>query len=138
MSPPTTARLFADNCLVYRDIRGPEDLVALQNDLNALQDWSVRWGIRFNAKTCNIIQVSRSQPVKYFYHICNEVLSEVESAKYLGVTFNANLRWDSHISNVTSKANRTLHFISRTLRHCPKNTRQLTYFALFSLNIIVI
>ena len=45
-----------------------------------------------------------------------------------GVTISNNLKWEKHISDKTSGANSTLHFISRTLRHCPENARQLAYF----------
>ena len=48
----------------------------------------------------------------------------------LGVTISNNLKWEKHISDKTSRANSTLHFISRTLRHCPENARQLAYFTL--------
>ncbi|CAH1242277.1 Hypp6526 [Branchiostoma lanceolatum] len=33
LTPGTTARLFADDCLVYREVRGQEDQVILQRDL---------------------------------------------------------------------------------------------------------
>ena len=40
----------------------------------------------------------------------------MNSAKSLGVTRTHDLRWNSHIDNITSKANRTLAFPSRNLR----------------------
>ena len=33
-----TARLFADDCLLYHKISSPEDAIALQEDLNKLQE----------------------------------------------------------------------------------------------------
>ena len=33
-------RLFADDCVVYRQIDSPKDHVILQDDLNKLVDWS--------------------------------------------------------------------------------------------------
>ena len=40
VSPGTTVRLFADDCLVYPDITSEEDQLTLQKDLAALQDWA--------------------------------------------------------------------------------------------------
>ena len=62
VSPVTTTCLFADNCLVYRKVKGIDDQEVLQNDLQSLQEWATRWGMRFNAKKCNIIHVSRNKP----------------------------------------------------------------------------
>ena len=41
-------RLFADDCVVYRQIDSPQDHVILQKDLNKLVDWSNIWQMKFN------------------------------------------------------------------------------------------
>ena len=46
----TAVRLFADDCLLYRSIQSPEDHLQLQRDLNALAEWGLAWGMRFNVK----------------------------------------------------------------------------------------
>ena len=43
-------RLFADDCLIYRNIKNKEDQIALQKDLNLLENWGNTWGMRFNQK----------------------------------------------------------------------------------------
>ena len=44
------------------------------------------WGMKFNAKKCNIMQVSRSRkPLQHFYSLGNEILQEVSDPKYLGI-----------------------------------------------------
>ena len=49
------ARLFADDCLIYRYFKNKEDQIALQKDLNLLENWGNTWGMRFNAAKCNIM-----------------------------------------------------------------------------------
>jgi len=39
VSLSTTVRLFADDCLVYREIKSVEDQEVLQLDLTALDNW---------------------------------------------------------------------------------------------------
>ena len=130
VSPGTTMRLFVDDCLVYREVKGIDGQEVLQKDLQSLQEWATRWGMRFNAKKCNIIHVSRNKLKHRFYSLCGEILQEVEHAKYLGVTISANLKWENHINGITSKANSTLHFINRTLRYSPESAHQIAYFTL--------
>ena len=63
-------RLFADDCLVYREIKSRQDQNDLQKDLNLLENWGSTWGMRFNAAKCNIMSVSRKQtPIPYQYEL---------------------------------------------------------------------
>ena len=40
-------RLFADDCLLYREINGQNDHHTLQNYLKNLEEWANTWGMRF-------------------------------------------------------------------------------------------
>ena len=51
-------RLFADDCLLYREIKSKEDQTILQNDLDVLVQWSKKWGMEFNIKKCNILTIT--------------------------------------------------------------------------------
>ena len=35
----SNVRLFADDCLIHRNIKNKEDQIALQKDLNLLENW---------------------------------------------------------------------------------------------------
>ena len=39
-------RLFADDCLIYRNIKNKEDQIALQKNLNLLENWGNTWSMR--------------------------------------------------------------------------------------------
>ena len=102
-------RPFADDCLLYRGIRCREDQLALQRDLTTLSKWGDTWGMKFNAAKCKIMRISRSQTTHtQFYSLNNQILTEVDQAKYLGVTLSNELSWSPHISNTVSKANSSL------------------------------
>ena len=58
------------------------------------------------------------------YTLDGTVLENVESIKYLGVTITSDLKWNSHIRNVCSKANRTLGFLRRNLFSCPQDVKK--------------
>ena len=43
-------------------------------------------------------------------------LKTTEMMKYLGVIISQDLSWDTHITNITKKANQTLGFLRRNLK----------------------
>ena len=51
----------------------------------------------------------------------------IESIKYLGVTITSDLRWNTHVSNAYTKANRTLGFLRRNLYSCPQGVKEAAY-----------
>ena len=60
-------------------------------------------------------------------------LENVESIKYLRVTITSDLRWNTHVSNVCTKANRTLGFLRRNLHSCPQEVKEAAYKGLVRL-----
>jgi len=123
-------RLFADDCLMYRSITSEQDHLAFQEDLISLENWAEKWGMKFNANKCYIMTISRKKPSVYFYSLNNHILDHVESCKYLGVNISQDLKWETHISETTSKAKQTLGFLRRNLRKAPLKIRELAYISL--------
>ena len=63
-STESNARLFADDCLLFRPIRNNRDRQILQNDLNSLEEWENRWQMVFHPEKCVVIRVSnRRKPI---------------------------------------------------------------------------
>ena len=129
LSVSSQVRLFADDCLLYRTIDSVQDHLALQKDLNNLEIWAKNWGMKFNAKKCYILRV-RDKHQFLFYKLDNSILQIVPSNPYLGLEISNDLKWHKHINNITSKASRTLGFLQRNLRHCPKECRKTAYLSL--------
>ena len=84
----------------------------LQKDIDRLGSWARKWGMRFQPVKCNMMQLTnkRTSEIRASYKLEGTVLENVESIKYLGVTITKDLKWNTHISNVCAKANRTLFF----------------------------
>ena len=57
-----------------------------------------------------LVTNTRTSKIQASYKLEGTVLENVESIKYLGVTITKDLKWNTHISNVCTKANRTLVF----------------------------
>ena len=122
-------RLFADDCLLYRQINKPSDQLELQKDLKQLEAWAHTWGMRFNAKKCYILSVSK-KGIQKFYELNDHILKEVDNNPYLGVILSKDLKWSTHIDQICKKGSSTLGFVQRNLKSCPKECKKTAYVAL--------
>jgi len=129
-------KLFADDCLLYREVNNDDDAAALQRDLNALEEWSATWQMRFNAAKCYVLPVlKKGYHQTHKYSLSGQTLQEKHHYPYLGVELQGDLKWDQHISNITAKANRVLGFIRRNLNMCPLEIKCSAYYALVRSNL---
>ena len=108
-------RLFVDDCVCYREIKDTEDTLKLQKDTDQSGCWARKWGEIFHPAKCNMMQITRKRIKKKKMHapytLEGTVLENVESIKYLWF----DLRWNKHISNICTMANRSLGFLRRNL-----------------------
>ena len=51
----------------------------------------------------------------------------MDNIKYFGVTVTKELKWNTHVRNVCTKANRTFGFLRRNLSSCPQDVKQTAY-----------
>ena len=86
--------------------------------------------MRFNASKCYIMSLGTGNLSSKFYSLNNTILKTVPTNPYLGILFTDDLTWSNHISKCSKKANSSLGFIKRNLRHCPQTCRRNAYLAL--------
>ena len=124
-------RLFADDCVCYR-VNDIEDTLKLQRDVDRLDNWARKWGMIFQPIKCNMTQLTRklTNKIQASYTLEGTVLKNVENIKHLGVTITNDLKWNTHISNICTKANRTLGFLRRTLFSCPQDVKEAAYIGM--------
>ena len=130
VSEGTEVRLFADDSALYRKIKSPDDHRILQEDINSLQVWEREWSMEFHPQKCQLMRVTTKLDhniSKFDYIIHGHTIEPVEEAKYLGVTINNKLNWNSHINNICQKANNTLNFINRNFKTCPQKIKEQLY-----------
>ena len=126
----SSVRLFADDCVLYRNIESPADCHILQDDLNSLAQWEADWQMKVNVAKCHSMRVTRHPPDKHIqfeYTLHQERLEQVQSAKYLGITISDDLDWGQHIPEISSKATKTLGFLRRNLAFAPRHTKEVAY-----------
>ena len=122
------ARLFADDCIIYKTITDQEDEVSFQQDLNNLVTWADTWGMKFNASKCNVMRISRRKnPGTTNYKMMGEKLQEVKEHQYLGVHIEDNLKWNKQAKFAAAKATKVLNFIRRNFYNCSKGVKEKLY-----------
>lgn len=113
---------------MYLAIKGDRDAKTLQQDLDTLAHWEKKWQMEFHPGKCQVITISRNKKTRTSNYILHgQALEKVTSAKYLGLTITSDMRWNSHISNTTTKANRTLAFLRRNLRISSPRLKETAY-----------
>ena len=92
--------------------------------------WETDWQMKFNVAKCHSMRVTRHLPsnqIHFNYSLHQQTLEQVESAKYLGITITDNLEWGQHVSEISSKATKTLGFLRRNLALAPQHTKEVAY-----------
>ena len=106
---------FADDTKIGRLIRSDSDVIALQEDLDRLNEWSSKWQMQFNTSKCKVLRVGRGKPHNR-YTLNREELVCSEYEKDLGVIVNSDLRLSKQCIEARNKANRVLGFIFRSVK----------------------
>ena len=111
----SSIRLFADDCVLYRNIKPLTDCQIIQGDLNSLAQWETDWQM---IECCHSMRVTRHLPsnqIYFNYSLHQQTLEQVQSAKYLGINILDNLEWGQRVSEIAFKATKTLGFLRRNL-----------------------
>ena len=100
----STAKMFAHDTKLYRNIYSANDCKDLQEDLNALSAWSHHWLLRFNASKC--VTVRFRSAFHYVYSLNGSwiYLEEASEQKDSGVLISNDLKPSRHICNVCKRA----------------------------------
>ena len=126
----SSVRLFADECVLYRNIKTLTDCQILQDYLNSLGQWETDWQTKFYVAKCHSMRVTRHIPsnqIHFNYSLHQKTFEQAQSAKNLGITITDNLEWGQHVSEISSTATKTLGFLRRNLALAPRHTKEVAY-----------
>ena len=108
-----------------KTIKKAEDQRTLQEDLDSLTTWEKQWFMDFHPQKCSTLSATcKQKKIIPVYEPHGHILENISTTEYLGVTIQDDLRWVSHVSSTTSKANKTLGFLRRNLKIGNKKTTE--------------
>ena len=129
--------LFADDAKIYKHIRQKEDYLCLKEGCQRVFDWSKQWNMSLNIAKCKVLTVVRhkkiAQKFDYGFSINMHLsvpLEHVVDMKDLGVLFDSDLSFCTHIHEKIKKAYHMLGIINRNFKNIDKSTFLLLYNSL--------
>ena len=128
LCPGTKLILYADDILLYRPVISDNDLTQLQQDINAVHNWTTQHGLLLNNKKTNVLPITRSMnAIPLTLSISNQQIPIVECFKYLGVTISKNLSWSQHITNTVRTSKQQLGLLHRKLKDASQQSKHTIY-----------
>ena len=123
--------MFADDTKIYGEINNGEDILALQPDLDCLENWTRSWQVKFNPLKCEVRRITYKQDKsKHPYHLSNKELKSVRSCKDLGVHVSSDLSWSNHVNAIVNKANKVVGLLKRTVGNKNREIFSMLYMFL--------
>ena len=119
---------WTKSCVLYRNIYSLQDCLILQEDLDSLAHWEADWQMKFNVAKCHSMRVALGiihSKILHDFTLHQHILTNVQSAKYLGITITGNMDWCQHIFDISSKATKTLGFLRRNLAFALRSTKEV-------------
>ena len=97
----SSIRLFADDCVLYRQVQTREDYTMLQQDLLTLSQLAKLWDMSFNVKKCAHMCIPlKRKPTINDYNMDGQQVPKETTYKYLGVTVPNYLSWNTHAQKI--------------------------------------
>ena len=116
--------LFADDTKIFRQIQSDQDMEILQQDLNALCEWSRKWLLLFHPDKCKLLRIGKKEVETEYTMVdnsgCVVKLGGTTAEKDLGITVDEQLTFEDHIIEKVNIANRNMGIIRRTFQFLDK------------------
>ena len=127
-------KLFADDAKLYKELQNLDDFETMQDDLNKLCQWTIKWLMLFNVDKCKVMHIGKDNP-RFEYEMSDnnrniKVLKSVDCEKDLGVYLQDNLKFDKHVSLTVNRANRLIGLIKRAFSYLEEETLLVLYKSL--------
>ena len=109
--------LFADDLVFFEIYKNYTATLEkrINKYLEQLEKWSNLWRVTFAPHKCNSLVFTKKQTTDQFdLYMYGQKIEQVNEAKFLGITFDSMLKFDTHIQNISKTCSEKLNLI-RTL-----------------------
>ena len=98
-------KLFANDCVLCRNIRNQNDQVILQNDLDTISSWAEKWLMELNINKCSFLSITlKRNSIFHDNGILGATPKRVTNHDYLGETISHDQYWLRHVTKISNKA----------------------------------
>ena len=107
---------FADDTKIAQCIEKPEDAAELQESLDRMSAWAVKWGMEFNVAKCHVMHIGRNNP-EHVYLMGGTQLGKTAEERDVGVTITSNLKPRQQCRKAAQTASAVLGQITRAFHY---------------------
>ena len=125
----SSIKIFADDTKLFRKVPTTQDRRLLQNDLDAIAEWSKTWQLPFNEEKCTVLHIGSRNP-RYTYTLNDLQLNETDSERDLGVYVDNDLKFRKQAASAVAKASQVLALIRKSFRAINCDTLPLLFKSL--------
>jgi hypothetical protein len=118
-------KIFADDTKIYNTV---DKATMIQEDLDKLMQWSTKWLLPFNVDKCSVVHYG-SNNTRNVYTMNNRDLAADTLIRDLGILFQDDLKFGSHINKIVASANGKLGIIRNTFHELNKDNFIVLYKA---------
>jgi hypothetical protein len=131
--------LFADDTSLYYSCKNTNNLESLMNtELSKISDWLSANKLSLNVGKSKLLYYTiknRNCLKDIKIKINDEILKEVDSAKYLGVLMDNKLNWNLHVNNIKLRLSKGISILSLMRHYVPQTTLLSLYFTFINSHI---
>ncbi|CAH8549860.1 unnamed protein product [Dicrocoelium dendriticum] len=109
----TDCLIYADDLKLWSEVSSLEDADRLQETLDLLHSWSIKWGLPVNKDKCSVLSIGAAEPLG-IYHIGGHLLKIATQEKDLGTIISSDLKTTLDTLKKTAAANRMWGAIRRS------------------------
>uniref|UniRef100_V5GF41 Putative endonuclease/reverse transcript n=1 Tax=Ixodes ricinus TaxID=34613 RepID=V5GF41_IXORI len=102
------ARLFADNCILYTEIKTPTGQLNPSTCLAHIGQWKM--SLNFE-KTVHTTITHKTKPTEFTYSLEGHPIARASSYKYLGITISHDLRWETRTNSTVKRVHSKLQYL---------------------------
>ena len=121
--------MFADDTKIFGNPGS-----SLQLDINRADEWAQKWKMKFNVNKCKVLHFNKGENNQYDYYMVDQhtmcKMTATPQEKDIGVIFDNNLQFNSHITTTVNKCQQILSIIKRSFDFIDENIMTLLYSTL--------
>ena len=125
--------LFADDTTIYSTSQSPSTTQTnIENDMCALSDWFCANKLSLNAQKTNFMVFSpKNKPTNITsLNLENQIIQKVNSAKFLGIFIDDELKWSVHINHVLKRVSSGSYALHSVKRFLSRDNMKTLYYSL--------
>ena len=122
----STVKIFADDSKLFGSVATSQDREYIQEDLQKLGKWSLKWQLPFNVNKCKVLHLG-SCNASADYTLLGQTLIVTEKEKDLGIMVDGTLNFHSQTATAVANANKLLGIVRRSFARLCKTTLPLLF-----------